>query len=231
MKRFHDVKIGLRLGFIITTLVVVILSILGVYIINIEMETSELSTNERMQEHVKDLNLLISQNITSNQQNVKIGINTADQFIKNLGDITISSNSIDLAATNQETHEMKQVNVSEWLVNGETVQNSTKFVDEIKDLVGGTATIFQKIDEGFLRVSTNVMTKEGERAVGTFIPNSSPVIKTILEGNTYIGRAFVVDDWYLTAYRPLFIEGQIEGIIYVGVKEKNMNKLKSYFHR
>ncbi len=229
MKRFHDVKIGLRLGLMITTFVVVILGILGFYIINLEMETSELTTNDRMQEHVKDLNLLISQNITSNQQNVKIGINTADQFIKNLGDIKISSNSINLEATNQVTHKIKQVNISEWIVQGQTVQNSTRFVDEIKDLVGGTATIFQKIDDGFLRISTNVIAKNGERAVGTYIPNASPVIKTILDGNTYVGRAFVVDDWYLTAYRPLKINGNIEGIIYVGVKEKNMNKLKAIF--
>ncbi len=229
MKRFHDVKIGLRLGLMITTLVVFILGILGFYIINVEMNTSELTTNERMQEHVKDLNLLISQNITSNQQNVRIGINTADQFIKNLGDIKVSSKSINLDAINQETHETKQVDVPEWIVKGETVQNSTQFVDEIKELVGGTATIFQRIDDGFLRVSTNVIAKNGERAVGTYIPDSSPVIKTILEGNTYIGRAFVVDDWYLTAYRPLIIKGNIEGIIYVGVKEKNMNKLKAIF--
>ncbi len=229
MKKFHDIKIGLRLGVIITTLVVVILVILGFYIINLEMKTSELNTNERMQEHVKDLDLLISQNINSNQQNVSIGINTAEQFIKNLGAIKINSNKIDLVATNQETNDSKQIAVSEWIVQEETVQNSTRFVDEIKDLVGGTATIFQKIEDGFLRISTNVIAKNGERAVGTYIPNSSPVVKTIMEGNTYVGRAFVVDDWYLTSYKPLFIDGVIQGIIYVGVKEKNMDKLKAIF--
>ncbi len=230
MKRFHDIKIGLRLGVIVTSLVVVILIILGYSIINLEIKTSESETNERMQEHVKDLNLLITQNISSNQQNVRIGINTADQFIKNLGTIKISSKTIGLSATNQLTNESKQIDVPEWTVKGETIQNSTRFVDEIKDLVGGTATIFQKIDDGFLRISTNVIAKNGERAVGTYIPNSSPVVKSVMEGNTYVGRAFVVDDYYLTAYKPLIINGTIQGIIYVGVKEKNMDKLKAIFN-
>ncbi|MCW3785304.1 methyl-accepting chemotaxis protein [Plebeiibacterium sediminum] len=230
MKRFHDIKIGLRLGVIVTSLVVVILVILGVSIIKLEINTSESETNERMQEHVKDLNLLISQNISSNQQNVRIGINTADQFIKNLGKIKISAKTIALSATNQLTNESRKIEVPEWTVQGEQIQNSTRFVDEIKDLVGGTATIFQKIDDGFLRISTNVIDKNGERAVGTYIPNSSPVVKSIMEGNTYVGRAFVVDDYYLTAYKPLIIDGTIQGIIYVGVKEKNMDKLKAIFN-
>ncbi len=230
MKKFHDIKIGLRLGVIVTSLVVVILVILGYSIINMENKISKSETNERMEDHVKDLDLLISQNISSNQQIVRIGINTADQFIKNLGKIKISSETIGLTATNQLSNESKQIDVPEWIVQGETIQNSTRFVDEIKELVGGTATIFQKIDDGFLRISTNVIAKNGERAIGTYIPNSSPVVKSIMEGNTYVGRAFVVDDYYLTAYKPIIIDGTIQGIIYVGVREKNMDKLKTIFY-
>ncbi len=230
MKKFHDIKIGLRLGVIVTSLVVVILVILGYSIINMEYKISKSETNERMEDHIKDLDLLISQNISSNQQIVRIGINTADQFIKNLGKIKINSETIGLTATNQLSNESKQIDVPEWIVQGETIQNSTRFVDEIKELVGGTATIFQKIDDGFLRISTNMIAKNGQRAIGTYIPNSSPVVKSIMEGNTYVGRAFVVDDYYLTAYKPIIIDGTIQGIIYVGVREKNMDKIKTIFY-
>ncbi len=230
MKRFHDVRIGLRLGLVIITFIVVILSILGIYITNVEMNASEITTNERMQEHVKDLNILISQNIRANQQNVLVGINAADQYVKNLGKIRISSDLIDIKAKNQETQEEQDVKVPEWIVQDQLIQASAKYVDQIKDLVGGTATIFQRFDQGFLRIATNVLTKDGERALGTFIPNTSEVIKTVLEGKTYTGRAFVVDDWYLTAYRPLVIDGKIEGILYVGIKEKNMTELRSVFN-
>ena len=50
-----------------------------------------------------------------------------------------------------------------------------------------------------------------KRGIGTFIPNSSPVIQAILKGEVFTGRAFVVNDWYLTAYAPLYINGKVEG--------------------
>ena len=83
-----------------------------------------------------------------------------------------------------------------------------------------TTTIFQKIDSGYVRVSTNVLNLDGSRAVGTYIPNGSPVVQTIETGKVYIGRAYVVNDWYITAYEPLVHNGEIVGMLYVGDKEK-----------
>ena len=84
-------------------------------------------------------------------------------------------------------------------------------VDEVKSLVGGTCTIFQKMNaEGdMLRVCTNVQQKDGTRAIGTYIParnpdgTPNPVVAALLRGERYVGRAFVVNDWYVTAYEPL----------------------------
>ena len=91
------------------------------------------------------------------------------------------------------------------------------------------ATIFQKINDGFLRISTNVTTKNGERAIGTYIPNTSEVAKTILEGKTYYGRAFAVGEWYLTAYEPIVLNNEVKGILCVGVKEMDYAFVKSFF--
>jgi len=80
-----------------------------------------------------------------------------------------------------------------------------EIVDRIKELVykgekykgreAGTATIFQHD----LRISTNVRNKEGSRAIGTRV--SQEVNNTVLsEGKSWIDRAFVVSNWYITAY-------------------------------
>ena len=47
------------------------------------------------------------------------------------------------------------------------INNNYDVVDEIKKTSGATATVFVKDGEEFIRVSTNVLTPEGKRGVGT----------------------------------------------------------------
>ena len=80
----------------------------------------------------------------------------------------------------------------------------------------GSVTIF----ENDLRISTNVKTASGERAVGTLI--SAEVNDAVLgRGGTWQGRAFVVRDWYLSRYEPIRnFQGKTVGVLYVGRLEK-----------
>ena len=80
----------------------------------------------------------------------------------------------------------------------------------------GTATIFQND----VRVSTNVRSADGMRAIGT--QASAEVADAVLSrGETWRGRAFVVQDWYLSAYTPIRdLSGATVGMLYVGVLER-----------
>jgi two-component system, NtrC family, sensor kinase len=79
----------------------------------------------------------------------------------------------------------------------------------------GTATIFLKD----IRVSTNVLAPDGRRALGTMA--SQEVRDQVLaEGKRWINRAFVVNDWHITAYEPIVdIFGRRVGMLYVGILE------------
>ncbi len=112
------------------------------------------------------------------------------------------------------------------LYGGLLLSRNFDLVDGVKDIVFkgekykeediGTATIFQ----WDLRVSTNVLDKQGHRALGTRV--SREVNQAVLqEGGHWVGRAFVVRAWYLTAYEPIRdIGGRIVGMLYVGMLEK-----------
>jgi len=79
----------------------------------------------------------------------------------------------------------------------------------------GTATIFQ--DD--IRISTNVMTQDGARAVGTRV-SEDVYNRVVKDESRWIGRAFVVNSWYITAYEPIRdIEGRAIGMLYVGILE------------
>ncbi|TGE38229.1 HAMP domain-containing protein [Desulfosporosinus fructosivorans] len=86
-------------------------------------------------------------------------------------------------------------------------------VDHLSQLTGDTVTVFL----GEKRVATTARGSNGERAIGTMV--SANVAQTVLkDGQTYIGEADVVGQWYHTGYVPLRSEmGDIIGIFYVGI--------------
>jgi len=134
-----------------------------------------------------------------------------------------------LEATNQETQNIKGIHIPSLYLNNELLYQSTSLVDKITQLTRAKATIFQKIDGGYVRISTSVLKTDGSRAVNTFIPDGSPVIMAIEKGSDFSGRAYVVNDWYLTSYRPLKIDNTVVGILFVGKPEKDLEEIKSLF--
>ncbi len=108
------------------------------------------------------------------------------------------------------------------LVAGMLLNRNLDFIDTINALVypahsltegsRGTATLF--LDD--VRVSTNVRLFENVRALGTRV--SQVVRDTVLgRGEIWRDRAFVVNDWYISAYEPLVDSfGKRVGMLYVG---------------
>jgi two-component system NtrC family sensor kinase len=123
-------------------------------------------------------------------------------------------------------------NVLGVLYGGTLLNRNYEIVDKIKDVVyrgelykgkeTGTATIFQ----WDLRISTNVKNQSGLRAIGTRVARN--VYDQVLEnGRAWVDRAFVVNDWYITAYEPIRnLRGEIIGILYVGTLEEPYTDLR-----
>lgn len=111
------------------------------------------------------------------------------------------------------------------LVGGILLNQNLVFIDTINDLVyvpeslpegsRGTATLF--LDD--VRISTNVRLFEDRRALGTRV--SAAVREAVLErGETWRDSAFVVNDWYISAYEPIVDSfGNRAGMLYVGFLE------------
>ncbi|MGJ8547152.1 MAG: sensor histidine kinase [Sulfitobacter sp.] len=111
------------------------------------------------------------------------------------------------------------------LVGGMILNRNLDFIDRINDLVylntgsghdrQGTATLF--LDD--VRISTNVRLFEDVRALGTRV--SAEVRELVLgQGRTWLDRAFVVNDWYISGYLPVTDSfGDRVGMLYVGFLE------------
>ena len=103
-----------------------------------------------------------------------------------------------------------KLHAGEYVVNG-----YYELPDKVKELFGGAATIFM----GERRVSTNVLTPDGARAVGTVL-DGPPRDALFRDGKPYRGEAVILGVPYFTAYDPIRnAGGEVIGALFVGVKK------------
>ena len=118
------------------------------------------------------------------------------------------------------------------LVGGILLNNNLTFVDTINDLIyhgtgqpdAGTGTVTLFLDD--VRISTNVRLFEDSRAIGTRV-SADVRDAVLLRGQTWRDSAYVVNDWYVSAYEPILDSfNQRVGMLYAGFIEKPFTEAK-----
>lgn len=146
-----------------------------------------------------------------------------------LQETKLSEGMVMMAAYPIRDKNQRQIGV---LVGGLLLSRDRSIVDKVKETVShdekyggremGVATIFQ----GGVRISTNVMTNDNRRAIGTTL-SKEVYDRVIKEGKDWVGRAFVVNEWYITAYTPIYnIDRKPIGILYTGILEAKYRDIK-----
>jgi methyl-accepting chemotaxis protein len=97
------------------------------------------------------------------------------------------------------------------------LNNDFTIVDDFTAKSGAVATVFGKVGDDFLRVSTSLKKADGSRAVGTFLGKKSPAYAPIMEGKDYIGTAHLFGQDYMTKYSPIYDANKnLVGILFIG---------------
>jgi methyl-accepting chemotaxis protein len=104
-------------------------------------------------------------------------------------------------------------------IGGKGQTGNFEIVDYVTRLNKGTATIFSKDGDRFVRITTNVMKDDGSRAVGTELNKSTKAYAALSKGLAFYGVVDILDSPYFTGYEPLYAKnGEYIGITYVGYK-------------
>jgi hypothetical protein len=99
------------------------------------------------------------------------------------------------------------------------INNNYDVVDDIKKQTGATATIFVKSGDDFVRVSTNVLTPEGKRGVGTALARAK-AYEAVSKGEQFCGDVDVLGTAFAACYDPIKdAAGKVIGVTYVGFKK------------
>jgi methyl-accepting chemotaxis protein len=175
------------------------------------------------------------------EKNIQSALNVAREVVAAKESIFFHDEKVRWNAINQFTKAVTSLELprmmvgNTWFGQVRDPEKPVPVVDHVRDLLGVTCTVFQRMNEkgDMLRIATNVIKKDGTRAIGTFIPavnpdeKPNPVISTVLKGQTFNGRAFVVNAWYITAYEPIYdVNKKITGVLYVGIPQENVQSLR-----
>ena len=175
------------------------------------------------------------------QAKVNFDLNVARKLLAAGGKPSLSSEHVTWQAVNQFTQESQSVSIprlvfgSAPLPKAQDFQTKLPVVDELKELVGSDASVFQRINSqgDMLRVATTIATSPGRRGVGTFIPAVNPdgtpnaVVTKALAGQKYEGIAYAVNRWFVSAYEPLKDpSGAVIGMLFVGEEVNGLESLK-----
>ena len=96
--------------------------------------------------------------------------------------------------------------------------NQFDLVDGITGSQGGTATLFSKSGDEFVRISTNVKV-EGKRATGTVLDPKGKAIQALRSDQEFYGQVDILGNPFLTGYEPIKdAQGGTVGAWYVGYK-------------
>ncbi len=221
--------------------------LLGVVLLQARRASAEaaqecLALSSQVQDdNVRGIYALCATQHESQQHTVDATLKVADKLVRDAGGFRFSpEEKVAWTAVNQLSGQSvsavlpKMLLGKDWLGQAREFAVPCPLVDEVYRLTGETCTIFQRLnDEGdMLRVCTNIRTLDKKRALGTFIPrvnpdgSPNPVVAALLRGETYRGRAYVVNAWYETAYQPVQQDGRLVACLYVGVPLESVTGLR-----
>jgi hypothetical protein len=97
------------------------------------------------------------------------------------------------------------------------MNNNFDLVDAVVTQAGGTATIFVKNGDEYVRVATNVKKDDGTRAIGTILDPKGKAIESIKKNEAFYGEVDILGKPYITGYDPIVDQSNaVIGIYYVG---------------
>ena len=107
--------------------------------------------------------------------------------------------------------------------NGKIIRDNYDLVDKMSEMTSDVFTIFSFKNGEFERISTNIKTEGGARAVGTTLDKNSEAYKYVSNGKKYIGSGQILGESYISAYEPVSANGTIIAILFTGVSQNSID--------
>jgi len=225
--KLNDLPISIRLNVLLGGFVTLMIAALAVYSYQTHRDRINRSEQQLANNRINTLASIVEHEVNTNIKHLERSIAVAWQQLDNTGTLKENnSRTTSLIITDQQTNAQSTIELPEWKLGNQTLLHNNTLVDEINRLTHASATVFQKTAHGFVRIATTVSRSDGSRATDTYINYDSPVAQSVNSGTRFNGRAIVMNQWYRTIYDPIYVDGEVKGMLYIGLPEKDLSSLQ-----
>ncbi len=138
--------------------------------------------------------------------------------------------TITIDAKNEITRESFSIEVKVWMNEGVRLHTNTSAVDNLKLFTGAEIGIFQETKGGYVQISTTILNRRADKAIGVFFPNSHALSKIIDKGERYQGIITLDGVPHFAAARPYFISGNAQGFALAALPVFQLAEIKQIIH-
>ncbi|MBF0451576.1 MAG: Cache 3/Cache 2 fusion domain-containing protein [Candidatus Magnetomorum sp.] len=177
-------------------------------------------------------------------QKLSTDLAVLEKILMSNGGAELSGLTTQWDVINQQTNEKEQIILPVFQVGFDVMSNTIEFdenvpvVDEAQELINGTCSIFQRMNEhGDMMLVATTLKSNNKRATSFYMPafyangEVNPIISSILKDEKYKGRAYIVNDWFISAFKAIKDENdEVIGMINVGAKETDNVSLIDLVH-
>ncbi|WP_165311791.1 methyl-accepting chemotaxis protein [Vibrio ziniensis] len=188
----------------ISLLICLFAAVLVVFQVTHTITSVHQTAQQHQQEAVEDISRLLDTTDSIMLQRVKSSMNLLKERSLELGSPSI-----------KDTDNVSGKTASNLYFGDNKQTNQYELVDNLTNVMGGTATLFSRINDEYVRISTNVK-KDGKRATGTVLAPTGKAALAIGKGQSFYGEVDILGQPYIAGYEPIMDSGKTIGIWYVG---------------
>ncbi|RKX90348.1 MAG: hypothetical protein DRP70_00975 [Spirochaetes bacterium] len=169
---------------------------------------------------------IVELRIENKRDEVRKDLIVAEHFLMNYLSIQ-HGETRKIAAVDYLTEKAQPVTIPTMELNGIPVFANRNLVDRISEKTGSDITLYQRLPEGLVAVTTTILDERGTRDIGRLIPNGSPWDILVRREGTFYGRDYFSREWYFTAWKQVLNEeGEDIGAIFIAQKQVDLPLLE-----
>ncbi|MBY6186109.1 methyl-accepting chemotaxis protein [Marinobacter hydrocarbonoclasticus] len=203
--KFYQWRFGRQIGTLSIVISMVVLTGLGLLTYQLSAQALRQTTMEGVQSQLDAMAALVGIQYQSQRELAERNAKLFRDLFP--GEFVLAGKRITVGGTNAP-----ELRSGTRLVNTTLAQ-----VDRFASITGGTATVFVRDGDDFLRITTSLLKEDGSRATGTWLGKKHPAYASLISGQRYVGYATLFGRQFITVYEPVKdAAGQVIAVRYIG---------------